>query len=110
MYRLFFTKIEDRYNDCATKWVDAVEKVTDLNKLISHDDPKAEEKIGQLLVVGYLKHMQEHEGTLSRIMRDYSEVLRAKRTEADYKRTPFISTIAIIVAVLSILVSVAVNI
>ena len=106
LWRKELTKIESKYKDCAVKWVRAVEKVTDLNTLISHDDPEAEQKIGLLLVAGYLKQMEEHEGTLSRIMRDYSESLRAKRAEADYKRTLFISTVAIILAALSIILSV----
>ena len=98
-----FEILENQYRDLAIKWVNAVEKVTDLNKLIAHDDPKAEEKIGLLIVVGYLKQMQEHENVLSRIMRDFAQTLREKKAEADYKRALFLSLIAILIAVVSII-------
>ena len=100
--------LEKQYSNCANNWVNAVEKITDLNKLISHDDPKGEEKIGLLLVGGYLRQMQEHENVLSRIMRDFSEALRDKKAEADYKRALFISTIAVCIAVVAIVVSVVI--
>lgn len=101
--------LEREYNDLAIKWVNAVEKVTNLNKLIDSKDPKAKEKLGLLMVVGYLKQMQEHENVLSRLMRDFSQTLREKKAEADYKRALFISEIAVFIALISVIVSVALN-
>jgi hypothetical protein len=106
IFRRKLGALEAKYNDCMNKWIDAIEKVTVLEKLISPDDPKGKEKIGLLLVGGYLDDITRHENVLSRIMRDFSETLKDKKGEADYKRTLFISTIAVIIAVVSIIVSV----
>ncbi len=99
------TVYEKNYTDCAIRWVNAREKVTVLDKLISPDDPKGEEKLGVLLLGGYLREMEKHEIELTRIMKDFSDTLRDKKAEADYKRVLSISTIAVIIALISIVVS-----
>ena len=97
---------EKKYTDCAVRWVNAREKVTVLDKLISPDDPKGEEKLGVLVLGGYLREMEKHEMELTRIMKDFSDTLRDKKAEADYKRVLFISTVAVCIAAISIIVSV----
>ena len=61
IFRKELGNLEKRYNGCAIQWADAVEKVADLNKFISHDDPQAQQKIGVLMIGGYVQQMQEHE-------------------------------------------------
>jgi hypothetical protein len=94
------------YDSFAIRWVKAKEKVTVLEKLISPDDEEGEEKLGTLLVTGYLKHMVAHENELARIMNDLSNTLRDKKTEADFKAAISLSTIAVILVVISVIVSV----
>jgi len=97
---------EQIYDSFATRWVKVREKVNILDKLIDPDDKEGEKKLGALMVGGYLKQMEVHENELTRIMNDLSNTLRDKKTEADFKRTVFISTIAACTAAVSIIVSI----
>jgi hypothetical protein len=94
------------YDSFAVRWVNAREKVTVLEKLISPDDEEGREKLGIILTTGYLKQMAVHENELTRIMNDLSNTLRDKKTEADFKAAISLSTIAIILVVISAIVSV----
>jgi len=98
-------KYQATYDGFASRWVTAREKVTILDKLISHDDKEAEKKLGILLVGGYLREMEKHENELTRIMNDLSNTLRDKRNEADFKRALLISTLAVCIGVASIIIS-----
>ena len=93
------------YDSFATRWVKAKEKVTVLEKLISPDDKEGEEKIGIILGAGYLRQMEAHESELTRIMNDLSNTLRDKKTEADFKAAISLSVFAIIIGVISVIVS-----
>ena len=104
--RTKLSKYQERYDSYASRWVEAREKVTILDKLISPDDKEAERKLGILMVGGYLREMEKHENELTRIMNDVSNTLRDKRTEADFKTAVFISTIAVCIGVFSIIVSI----
>jgi hypothetical protein len=99
-------KYERAYEQFANSWVEAREKVTILEKLINPKDKDAERKFAITMGAGYLKQLQIHEVRLTRTMSDIGATLRDKRAEADYKRTLFISIMAIIVAVGSVLYSV----
>jgi hypothetical protein len=99
-------KYQETYDSFASRWVKAREKVTVLDKLIKPDDKEAEQKLGILMCGGYLREMGKHEAELTRIMNDLSNTLRDKKTEADFKTAIFISTIAVCIAVVSIIVSI----
>ena len=73
---------------------------------LNPDDKEGEKKIGTILTAGYLQHMVAHENELARIMSDLSNTLRDKKTEADFKAAISLSTLAIILVVISVLVSV----
>jgi hypothetical protein len=97
---------QSTYDSFAARWVKAKEKVTILEKLISPDDKEGEEKLGVLLTSGYLQQMVAHESELARIMNDLSNTLRDKRTEADFKVAISLSTIAVILVLVSVIISV----
>lgn len=99
-------KYQASYDNFASRWVKAREKVTILDKLIDPNDKEANQKLGLLMVGGYLKEMEKHENELTRIMNDLSNTLRDKKTEADFKMAIFISTFAVCIAVVTIIVSI----
>jgi len=99
-------KYQETYDSFASRWVKAREKVTILDKLIDPEDKEAQQKLGTLMLCGYLEQMRVHENELTRIMNDLSNTLRDKKTEADFKRTMFISAVAACVAAVSIIVSI----
>jgi len=92
------------YDSFAIRWVKAKEKVTVLEKLVSPDDKGGREKIGVIFATGYLKQMEAHENELARIMNDLSNTLRDKKTEADFKAAISLSTLAIILVVISVII------
>ena len=99
-------KCQETYDNLAARWINAREKVTVLDKLISPNDKEAKTKLGILMLGGYLEGMAKHENELSRIMNDISNMLRDKKSEADFKRALLISTLAVCIAVVSIIISV----
>jgi len=96
---------EQEYAKLARRWVNAKEKVVILEKLISPDDPKAEEKLGALLAGGLLRIMESHEEQLAHMMNSLAAAIRDKKAEANYKVAMLWSTAAVIVAVLSFIIS-----
>lgn len=103
--RAKLNKHQKTYDDFAARWVRAREKVTVLEKLISPDDREAQKKIGIMLVAGYLQQMQNHEAELTRIMNDLSSTLRDKKTEADFKAAISLSALAVVIGIISIVIS-----
>ncbi len=100
------SKYQKKYDDFATRWVKAREKVTVLEKLISPEDKEGEKKIGIILGVGYLRQMEVHESQLTRIMSDLSSTLRDKKTEADFKAALSLAVLAVVIGVISVIVAV----
>ena len=98
-------KYQETYDSFASRWVKAREKVIVLDKLIDPNDKEGEEKLAIIMGAGYLRQMEVHETELTRIMNDLSNTLRDKKTEADFKTAIFISTVAICIGVVSVIVS-----
>lgn len=99
-------RYQETYDGFASRWIKAKEKVTVLEKLISPDDKDGEQKIAVILGAGYLRQMEAHESELTRIMNDLSNTLQDKKTEADFKAAISLSTVAVIIGVISVIVSV----
>lgn len=99
-------KYQNTYDSFAIRWVKAKEKIKVLEKLISPDDRDAQKKLAILMGEGYLRQMEIHENELTRIMNDLTNTLRDKKTEADFKAAISLSTIALIIGIISIIVSV----
>ena len=76
-----------------------------MDKLISPSDKEGQKKFITTVTAGYLKDMEVKESVLTRIMNDLSDTLRDKKTEADFKAAISLSTIAIIIGVISVIVS-----
>lgn len=97
---------QQKYIGLAKRWIEAKEKITNVEKLIPPDDPKGKGKIAIILGSGYLQIMQSRESELARIMSDISGTFRDKKNEADFKLVVFLSTTAVVIAVISIIISV----
>jgi len=96
---------QELYNGFSSRWVNAREKVTVMDKLIDPTDKEGERKLAVIMGAGYLKQMEVHEAEVTRIMIDVSNTLRDKKTEADFKAAILISTTAVCIGVISVIVS-----
>jgi hypothetical protein len=96
---------QEKYNGFSSRWINAKEKVNNLDKLISPNDKEGEKKLAITVTADYLKEMEAKESGLTRIMNDLSNTLRDKRTEADFKAAISLSTAAIMLGIISVIVS-----
>ena len=98
-----------RRRDIQKRWVGVYEKVMVLEKLIDPDDPKAQQKLGELLSGGLLEILRQNIGEVSSLMRDIGDTARNLQTEFDVRQGIALSVTALIVAIISVAASVALS-
>ena len=99
-----------RHKELTRKWRTVRQKAVSLDALISHDDPQAQQKIGELLSNPvFMETIRRRETDVSSVMRDITENLRGNRMEADFKRSGLLSVLAIAIAGGSIVTTVLIS-
>ena len=104
------SRLMEEQRTLSTRWIGAREKVVRLEAFISPEDPQGKLKIVQLLSQPVImESMRQDETDVGTMMRDIQDVLRGLRIEADFKRSGIISSIAIMLASASVIVTVVMN-
>lgn len=96
--------LECEFVNLAARRVAITDKLVNLDKLISPDDPNIQRKVGLLLLRGELTELLKQEARISELMDSLDKILSSKRNEANFRVIALLSFVAILTAVASLLI------
>ncbi len=105
------SRLTNNYQSLAQRWPDIRRKAVSMDALISGNHSEGVQKLAELMREPVLMDsIRRSEADVSSLMRDLADSLRGLRLEADFKRSGFLSSTAIVLATGSLSATVLLNI
>lgn len=105
------SRLTNNYQSLAQRWPDIREKAVSMDSFLSGSHSEMVQKLGELMSNPVLMDsIRKEEADVSSLMRDLADSLRGLRLEADFKRSGFLSSTAIVLATGSLSATVLLNI